>query len=167
MLKKVLFVLTIVLLASCLPDPPEKRGFSRAQLRRLLSLDQQKIWLLTNRQVNDQQIDIQACGFDQFLVLRAIGTVNNPDSLYYFNFNLDCERNDTATQIRGRYFIPTLQPLETTQDTVYFYILGDTIEAVVDHITHSELRIRYQLDSINYLRESFILFEFPEEEEDI
>lgn len=163
MIKRLLLVVGIATLFSCLPDPPDKRGFTRAQLRRLLSFDGQKAWLLTERKVNGEPIDLLDCGFEQILLFRAIGNLNNVDSLYYINFALNCESPIQVSQISGRYFIPLLQPFEDTQDTVYLFINNDTIESVVDRITFRELSIRYQYDSLNYLEDEYLLFE-PEED---
>jgi hypothetical protein len=164
MKKLSLACILIFALFSCLPDEPTFEAFSRSEVERLLSNQDSKRWLLTERLLFDQEITLEDCEFQRQLIFDFTSATNDRDLLFYVNPADTC--GNSSDTLKGFWFVPATITPQTPIDTVVFvWEDTDTAYFQLDVLNPESLIVSsfFEKDS---LRESFTHFPFPPVEED-
>ncbi|WP_375577593.1 hypothetical protein ABWH96_11070 [Marivirga tractuosa] len=163
-MKKFLFPLTFILvLFSCLPDEPTFDAFRRVEVQRLLSNRESKSWLLEERILFNEEVQLDSCQTPRQLIFNFTSSSDDSDSLFYVNPAEACgNSNDT---LKGSWFVPTTITPETPIDTLIFVWEGsDTAIFQIDNLNPENLSISTYFEE-DSLMESFTHSSFPEDDE--
>lgn len=148
-MKKYLFPLILILtFFSCLPDEPTFESFRRVEVQRLLSNQDSKSWLLNERFLFNEAVNLDDCETSRRLIFRFTSATNDRDSLFYINQSETCG-NDT---LKGTWFVPSTLTRETPIDTlVFIWENADTAYFQIENLDPENLRINtyFEEDSLN------------------
>jgi hypothetical protein len=164
-MKKFLFPLTFILvLFSCLPDEPTFDAFRRVELQRLLSNRESKSWLLEERLLFNEEVQLDSCQTPRQLIFNFTSSSDDRDSLFYVNPNENCA--NVLDTLKGFWFVPSTLTRETPIDTLVFVWGGtDTTYFKIENLNPENLSIRTFFNN-DSLFEKFEHFPIPEQEEE-
>jgi hypothetical protein len=156
--------LFISLLCSCLPDEPTFEAFRRVEVQRLLSNNESKRWLLKERILFGQPVNLETCEIPSHLVFNFSSSNEDQDSVFYINASPNCE--PSSDTIRGFWFVPATLTPQTPTDTVVLVWQGnDTAFFQVDKLNPENLGISSYFPE-DSLSETFTYFPIPPAEEE-
>ncbi|GAA5036866.1 hypothetical protein GCM10011506_32540 [Marivirga lumbricoides] len=153
-MNKLNLLLLLIICTSCLPDEAKFEGFRRGHVQRLLSQGDQKIWLLEERVLMGEVVELDNCENARHLIFNFTSSATDSDSLWYVNYNKECNaQNDT---LKGIWYIPLLNNAFAATDTVVF--VWDSVDTAFFHLsTISPIELSVESISPNdSLTESFV-----------
>lgn len=116
-MNKLNLIFLLIICTACLPDEAEFEGFRRADIQRLLSEEGQKIWVLEERILTGEALELQDCEIPRQLIFNFTTSATDNDSLWYVNYAQQCSEKDT---LKGFWYVPVLTNAFAATDTVAF-----------------------------------------------
>ena len=165
-MKKLLHVFLMTsLLCSCLPEEPTFEAFRRVEVQRLLSNSESKRWLLKERVLFGQPVNLEACEIPSHLVFNFSSSNEDQDSVFYINADPNCEISPDT--LKGFWFVPATLTAQAPTDTlVLVWERTDTAFFQVDKLNPENLSIS-SYSPEDSLSETFTHFPIPPAEEEL
>jgi hypothetical protein len=149
------FVFLCLALVGCLPNEPTFDNFRRDEIRYILSNRSEKAWLVDERIVNNELVELQACDSARQLIFKFSADTKVRDSLFYINRAPQCA--DSTIVQAGFWYVPTnTKPTSTTDTLVFVWQGSDTNYYRINDISPVSFQIESFLRSAPF-QETFIL----------
>ncbi len=145
----------LISFSACLPDDATFENFRRDEVRYMLSNSSEKVWLINERIVDNEQIELEDCDSARQLVFKFTSSATDKDSLFYINRSGQCA--DSTTIQKGFWFIPAnTTPASMTDSLVFVWNNADTNYYRITEISPASFQIESFLRSAPF-QETYVL----------